>query len=278
MANYRDKVIVVEGNTVDRDLMKRTLEAAGFEVYASDTAREAMGIIKTASPDLVISNLLLPDISGWDLYREVRRDPKRSRLPIFLLGDKEEVGERIQAHRLGIENIFYKPLDAEELVKNVSSTLKKIRQQEGPHFSKEEKEEGIRGRIKDMGIPDLLQILNMSNKTALVYLSHSEGQEGKVFLQDGEVVHAECGDLMGEDAIYHLLSWVDGDFDVEPDVPPPFRSIDSSVENLLLEGMKRIDEEARDGETGDGKTLRDEDPESHKLVKRLFELGILERK
>ena len=100
----------------------------------------------------------------------------------------------------------------------------------------------------------------------------------RFFLKNGEVVHAKSGDSAGEEAVYHLLKWRDGDFHIEPDVTSPDISIDTTVENLLLEGMRRIDEEARDSEgKSEKKSLSEVDAESFRVIQKLVELGILEQ-
>ena len=87
----------------------------------------AFDFLRDETPDVIISTLFLPDISGWELFREIKKDPKKAELPFILIGNKEEVGDRIQAHRLGVEEIFYKPIDSNELISVVNSILKKTR-------------------------------------------------------------------------------------------------------------------------------------------------------
>jgi hypothetical protein len=95
-----------------------------------------------------------------------------------------------------------------------------------------------------------------------------------VYMRGGKVVHATYRDLAGEEAFYHLIGWGDGDFEVETNLASPETTIHSDVEHLLLEGVKRIDE---DGLTSKRKkSSYGEDVESAQLVKRLVEMGILE--
>ncbi len=131
----------------------------------------------------------------------------------------------------------------------------------------------IRGRLKDMGLVDIVQVFHLQNKTAAIYLSSDLGN-GKVYMKDGRVVHAICSDLVGEDALYHIIGWGDGDFEVEANIEPPALTIDGDVEQLLLEGAKRLDEKVRDSAVGG---IYRGDIESSQLVKRLVEMGILVR-
>lgn len=132
----------------------------------------------------------------------------------------------------------------------------------------------IKGRLKDMGLVDIIQIFHMQCKTAAIRVGSDRGF-GMVYIKDGKVVHASYRDLSGEDAFYHLIGWGDGEFDVETNVASPDTSIDTNVEQLLLEGAKRLDE-GRDN-TMDMRGTPEEDIESAQLVTNLVEMGILER-
>ncbi len=131
----------------------------------------------------------------------------------------------------------------------------------------------IQGRLKDMGLADIIQVFHMQNKTTAIRVGSEQGY-GMVYMRGGKVVHATYRDLAGEEAFYHLIGWGDGDFEVETNLASPETTIHSDVEHLLLEGVKRIDE---DGLTSKRKkSSYGEDVESAQLVKRLVEMGILE--
>jgi CheY-like chemotaxis protein len=291
MVNKVGKILLLEGDRVEKEDLKKSFHKEGYDVFCCETAKMAFDFLRDETPDIIISTLFLPDISGWELFREIKKDPKKAELPFILIGKKEEVGDRIQAHRLGVEEIFYKPIDSKELISVVNSIFNKTGEGKDNLPSLEEAmkaeqkdqkfhppmEEGIKGRLKDMELVDIIQVLNMGKKTALIYLT-DDNEEGKVFLKNGEVVHAKSGDSAGEEAIYYLLKWRDGDFHIEPDVTSPDISIDTTVENLLLEGMRRIDEEARDSEgKSEKKSLSEVDAESFRVIQKLVELGILEQ-
>ncbi len=228
MNNKAGKILLLEGDRVEQEHLRKAFQNEGYDIFYCEAAKTAFNYLRDETPDIIISTLFLPDISGWEFFREIKKDPKKAALPFILIGDREEVGDRIQAHRLGVEEIFYKPIDSRELISAVNSILQKSKEQEETLPSLEEKikggqpamEEGIKGSLKDMELVDIIQVLNMGKKTALIYLTH-DGKEGKVFLKNGEVVHAKSEDSTGEEAIYHLLTWRDGDFHIETDVTSP---------------------------------------------------------
>lgn len=137
-------------------------------------------------------------------------------------------------------------------------------------------DQGIKGRLKDMGLVDIIQVLSMGRKTAAVNIGSEQGA-GMIFVEDGNVVHAKFRELSGEDAAYNLLAWKDGEFSVEMDVKPEARTISANVEHILLEGMKRLDETKQGGFDKERLSGVGE-KESIQLIKSLIEMGILTKK
>lgn len=133
---------------------------------------------------------------------------------------------------------------------------------------------GVKGRLKDMGLVDIIQIFVAERRTVALHLGSELGY-GRVYLSSGEVVHAEYREFVGMEALYHLLSWGDGEFEVEPGAVSKERTINESAESLLLECMRRMDE-SRDASVKSERYVGD--TESIGLINKLLDLGILERK
>lgn len=133
---------------------------------------------------------------------------------------------------------------------------------------------GVKGRLKDMGLVDIIQIFNAERRTVAVHLGSELGY-GRVYVKGGKIIHAAYREFTGQDALYQLLAWKDGEFEVEPDALPPESTINEPAESIILEGLRRLDE-AR-GKTKEDRAGYSGDMESIRLVNRLFELGILEK-
>jgi hypothetical protein len=132
---------------------------------------------------------------------------------------------------------------------------------------------GVKGRLKDMSLVDIIQIFNAERKTVAVHLGSELGY-GRVFIQDGAIVHAAYREFTGPDAFFQLLAWHDGEFEVEPEAAAPERTINESPEGLILEGLRRLDEARGKGRDAGGNVG---DLESIRLMNRLIELGIIEK-
>jgi len=97
---------------------------------------------------------------------------------------------------------------------------------------------------------DFLQTLSAAEKDVEVRLERAK-EKGAIFMQKGEVVHANTGSLSGEEAFFALMAWNDGSFEIVSCADFPARSIQSPLMSLLIEGYRRLDESQAQGEIGE---------------------------
>lgn len=99
----------------------------------------------------------------------------------------------------------------------------------------------FQGSLKELPLPDVIQLVAVSGKTGRFSIT-SDRERGSIFLRDGQVVHAEVGELSGEEAFYELAVWNSGEFLFAPGEEPAERSIEKTNTNLLMEAARRLDE------------------------------------
>jgi hypothetical protein len=99
----------------------------------------------------------------------------------------------------------------------------------------------FQGSLKELPLPDIIQLVSVSGKTGKFTLSR-DSDRGFIFLKNGQMVHALVNDLIGEEAIYALAIWNQGDFQFNPGEEPDRQTITKSNTNLLMEAARRLDE------------------------------------
>src|SRR5213592_581872 len=99
----------------------------------------------------------------------------------------------------------------------------------------------FQGSLKELPLPDIIQLVSVSGKTGKFTLSR-DGDRGYIYLKNGQMVHATVGDLIGEEAIYALAIWNQGEFQFTPSEEPDRQTITKSNTNLLMEAARRLDE------------------------------------
>ena len=99
----------------------------------------------------------------------------------------------------------------------------------------------LQGSLKHLHLADVIQLISVSGKTGMFHLK-KEDHVGQIYLKDGNIVHAEVDEIKGEEAVYELAIWSEGEFNFEPDVEPSIRTISKTNTNLLMEAARRLDE------------------------------------
>lgn len=100
----------------------------------------------------------------------------------------------------------------------------------------------FQGSLKELPLPDIIQLVSVSGKTGVFSLKRDGDSQGEIFLRGGQIVHAHVGELQGEEAVYELAIWPEGDFVFTPGQETNVTTIQKSNTNLLMEAARRIDE------------------------------------
>ncbi len=125
------RLLVVEDDPQVRAMLARALGYEGFEVTTAATAESAMAALRTADPELMLLDLLLPDEDGMDVCRRVRA--AGAHLPILMLTARDTVSDRIAGLEAGADDYLVKPFSTAELVARVRALLRRARdRQPGP--------------------------------------------------------------------------------------------------------------------------------------------------
>jgi hypothetical protein len=99
----------------------------------------------------------------------------------------------------------------------------------------------FQGSLAELHLPDIIQLISVSGKTGVFHLTDGT-HRGEIYLLDGRIVHAQLEDLSGEEAVYSLAIWNQGEFRFDPGVANETRTISKSNTNLLMEAARRLDE------------------------------------
>jgi DNA-binding response OmpR family regulator len=125
-------VLVVEDEPDIRNLLVVNLTREGFRCRTAATGAEALRAVKAGAPDLVVLDLMLPEMDGLEVCRRLRQDPGTASLPIIMLTAKADEVDRILGLEMGADDYVAKPFSPKELVARVRAVLRRTRLPEGP--------------------------------------------------------------------------------------------------------------------------------------------------
>ncbi len=118
----REKILVVDDDKNICDLLRMYLEKEGYTVVMAHTGLDAVNIFNSESPDLVLLDIMLPQLDGWQVCREIR---KTSEAPIIMLTAKDEVFDKVLGLELGADDYVTKPFDTKEIVARIKAVLRR---------------------------------------------------------------------------------------------------------------------------------------------------------
>jgi phosphate regulon transcriptional regulator PhoB len=119
------RILVVEDDPDIVELLRYNLEKEGFHVQSAGDGKAGLDIVKRGSTDLLILDLMLPQLSGIEVCKEVRRDPARGDLPIIMLTARGEETDRVLGLELGADDYVTKPFSIREMVARVKALLRR---------------------------------------------------------------------------------------------------------------------------------------------------------
>jgi len=129
-------VLVVDDEPRIAQIVTAYLQRDGYRVVQAGDGQKALEMARAERPDLVILDLMLPELSGWDVCRELQRDPRTAHLPIIMLTARDEVADRIVGLELGADDYVVKPFDPKELVARVHAVLRRSSDREQARASR----------------------------------------------------------------------------------------------------------------------------------------------
>jgi DNA-binding response OmpR family regulator len=240
----RQSLLLVDADPRSLRVLEVSLRKAGYSVATCGDAEQALEMVDISKPDLIISDTRLPGMDGFDLIQNLRQNPHYADIPFMFLSSDVSVENKVRGLELGVEDYLTKPIYIKEIITRVNLELQR-RQREGLQERTSTSKTRFSGSLGDMGLVDLLQTIDISRKSGVLHLSSGE-QSGAIYFTDGRIVHAELGKLRGESAVYRVLVWNEGHFDLEfRPVRVDEETIRTSTQGLLMEGMRRVDEWGR---------------------------------
>ncbi len=239
------KILIVDDNKTVRTLLALNLRKANYEVIEAENGMQGLSIANEQKPDLVISDILMPQMDGFEFCRRVRETSEIPLVPFIFLTSIDQVATEVRGFRTGADDYLIKSnIKKEELLAKVAALLEKSNDL---RRAEQQLQEGLYGKFTDLSLVDVLQLLMMNKKTGLLTIQRN-GDKAELFFIDGRMIHAEYRKFVGEEAVYNLGEWKDGTFRFESTGIQVTPTIHTVTMNLIMEYCRITDEKKSFGE------------------------------
>ncbi len=239
------KLLLVDDNPMVLEMLRAALAPLATVTTSGDGADALLKAIDDP-PDLLVSDFQMPGLSGHQLLEKLRSRAATSKTAVILLASKPDIAEKLRTVSLSVEDYVEKPFYLREASARIKKTIDRIalekmaREAPGGDGS-------LRGSLAQMNVMDLLQSLELGHKNCALILTN-DGDKCELFFTDGQITHASYGKLQGDDAVYKVLTWPTGSFQLDFNRRSSEHTCTRSTQGLLMEGLRLIDEANRDAE------------------------------
>ncbi|MEL6546438.1 MAG: response regulator, partial [Myxococcota bacterium] len=238
----KKNLLLVDNDPKSLRVMEVSLRKSGFSVTTAVNGVDAIEKVRISPPELILSDTKMPEMDGFEFCRQLKHDAKLGQIPFIFLTAEKSVDHKIKGLELGVDDYLTKPIYIKEIVTRIKILLEK---KEKESLEKRDPRSNFAGDLADMGVVDLIQTIEIGRKSGTIRFRRDDGKLGQLYFRNGKVIDAELDRLKGEHAVYRLMVWNDGKFDIEFGQIERNDVVELSSQGLLMEGMRRLDEWGR---------------------------------
>jgi DNA-binding response OmpR family regulator len=235
------KLLLVDDNPMVLAMLRRAL-APFAEVVAAGDAGDALLKAVDDPPELVIADYRMPGMDGRQLVEKLKSRKATANFSTILMASRADIDERLSPQDAA-DDYLAKPFFLKEATRRIKRTVDRIALEK---MAKTAPSDGVvRGNLSQMNVIDLMQSLEMGRKSCQLKLNN-QGDKCEVFFAEGQVKHATYGSLVGDEAVFKVLRWTGGNFELNFEGKTDQETTKLNTQGLLMEGLRLLDESQRD--------------------------------
>jgi CheY-like chemotaxis protein len=253
MPNNNVKVLLVDDNPMVLGMLRGALTPLANVITTNDSADALLKAVDDP-PDLLVSDYRMPGMDGGQLVEKLKSRPNTSGISVILLATKAYITEKLSRHE-PVDDFVEKPFFLKEATQRIKRVIDKIALEK---MAKTAPSDGVlRGSLAQMNVIDLVQSLEMGRKSCALTLTNGK-EKCQMYFSEGQVTHAAYGSLTGDAAVFKVLRWTAGSFQIDFEGTTTQQTTTLNTQGLLMEGLRLLDESKRN-EGGGGGSPEEED-------------------
>jgi DNA-binding response OmpR family regulator len=230
--------LVVDDSETFRRFLASLLGSQGFMVYEAGDGEEGLRLALERRPWLILTDVSMPRVDGFELCRRVRAHSLIRHTPLIFLSGWDEYKDRYHGLQAGADEYLSKQTSVRELLIRVQLILKRYAEL----GARRGIGAGFGGELEVVGLPGFLQMCHLARLSGICTV-RSEGRVAEIRLREGRILGVRAGGLAGPGALFEILGWPRGYFEFVASDPGDGTPFAETIEELLLEGCRRLDEQ-----------------------------------
>jgi CheY-like chemotaxis protein len=261
----KPKVVVVEDDAKLRKFLEVFLSSEDYAVFSAGDGDEGLELVRRVRPQVVISDVLMQSLGGFELLQRLRADPATAGIPLIFLTAKTAIDDRVAGFNVGADDYVIKPFAPAELISRIKAVIRRAAANHKPaaetrgpicavgkplvvaELFHRNPQVMLAGQLSAVSLIDVLQSISGTGMTGRLEVCGAD--HGLLEMRAGQIVHAQVNtvytELIGLKAWFRLACWTQGAFEfneVDKRGPEPRRSIETALQNLLMDAAYYRDE------------------------------------
>ena len=242
------KLLLIDSNVFFAKRLSDALRLEGFDVVHNTQSAFALTSLEWDTPAAILCSTNLREMSAFELPKILANDSKTAHIPIIAMGDGGDQA-LMEAFRAGCDDYIDRRLGPEHIATHVRTFLRSHTEGFQPTQMLTSSETALSGSLSHLDLPGVVQMLCHSRQSGSLHVNTNE-VDGIVFFDGGEIVHAEAGDLIGDDAVVIIVKRCNGVevgvYKFIPGASAATRTVLRSATDLMLDALREIDEHSQD--------------------------------
>jgi CheY-like chemotaxis protein len=242
------RVMLIDSNVLFSRRLTDALRREGLEVIHATQSAYALTMLEWNMPAVILCATNLREMGAFEIAPLLRADPKTAQIPLIAISSGDSAA-LMEAFRAGCDECVDRRRPPEEIAAHVRSLL--LSRQEGfqPTQMLAGSETSLSGNIEHHDLTSVFQMLTQARQTGALHIN-AQGADGIIFFDAGEMTHAECDALFGDEAVIHILKMcqqtASGVYKFVYGATALHRTVLRSATDLMLDAMREFDEAERD--------------------------------
>jgi DNA-binding response OmpR family regulator len=246
------KILVIDSNVLFARRLTDALKQEGFEVVHSTQSAYAMTMLEWDAPLAILCATNMREMSAHEIPKILHADIKTAHIPIIAMGDGGDQA-LMEAFRAGCDDYVDRRAGPAQVASHVRAFLRSHTEGFQPTQMLNTAEAALSGSLSHLDLPGVVQMLSHSRQTGALHIN-AEDIDGIIFFDSGELSHAESGELVGEDAVVHIVKSCNGKesgvYKFVPGATATTRTVLRSATELMLDAFRELDEGEKEMSAG----------------------------
>ncbi|TDI35675.1 MAG: response regulator [Acidobacteria bacterium] len=252
----KELVLMVDDELDNRVMMRYFLESWGYEVDLAENGQEALDKVDEKRPSLILLDLEMPVLNGFETCERLKENPDTEDIPIIMFTGLEATSDKVRGINGGADDYVVKTVDPEEIQARIEMILRRTKRYEQKakkaqaastnsngdgNGNGSQKAAVLSGSLEEKNFPEAFQLAMAYGQSGTMVVKDGD-KIGRVYLVDGDAIHAEYDGRTGEEAFYAMSVWKHGQFSYQVEKASSKRTIQAKGQALLMEATRRLDE------------------------------------